>query len=219
MRKYDFSRDQHHFAIRIGIERPINEMVRNFFVPGEARLHLPRVSIGDFSAALTPPATFLAGDKVPFIYMRRGSVHFGSAEWGIDGHNGADLMTVQKAEGRSLGYPGLVPATFVDIALASQTTGTKEILRLHPPSGENLYVGCTYRPNSAGDAQMMVPLVCGSGRDIEPYADWQPLLIRIAGAPCRSHFDFLLRRDHGRLQVPSEFRTVTTEIISSAVAA
>jgi hypothetical protein len=219
MRKYDFSLDQHHFAIRIGIERPITDMVRNFSIRGEARLHLPRVSVGDFSASLAVPAIFLPGDQVPVIYMRRGSVHFGSAKWGIGGRNGADPQTVQNAEGRSLGYPGLVPATYVDMALAHEAVGRQEILRLRPAPGESLYIGCTYQPNNAGDAQTMAPLVCGAGGDIAPYADWQPLLIRIAGAPRQGHFDFLLRRHHGRLKAPSEARTVMTEVISLAAAA
>lgn len=219
MRKYDFSLDNHHFAIRIGIERPITGMVRNFSIPGEARLHLPRVSVGDFSASLAVPATFLPGNQVPFIYMRRGSIHFGSAKWGIDGRDGAGPLTVQNAAGRSVGYPGLVPATFVDMALAPKVTGAQEVVQLRSALGESLYIGCTYRPNSAGDAQTMAPLVCTAGRDIAPYSDWQPLLIRITGAPCESHFDFLLRRHHGRLKAPSETRTVTTELISSADAA
>jgi len=219
MHKYDFSRDQHHFAIRIGIERPVTNMVRNFCIPGEARLHLPRVSVGDFCTALAVPAYFLSGDKVPIIYMRRGSAHFGSAKWGIEDSYGATPISVQKAEGRSLGYPALIPATFIDMALEPQDAGKPEALRLRPAFGETLYIGCTYRGNSAGDAETVVPLVCGAGVNIAPNADWQPLLIRIAGAPCQSHFDFLLRRNHGRLQVPSEWGTVTTEIISLAVAA
>lgn len=219
MHKYDFSRDQHHFAIRIGIERPVTDMVRNFFIPGQARLHLPRVSVGDFCTALAVPAYFLSGDKVPVIYMRRGSVHFGSAKWGIEDRYGANPISVQKAERRSLGYPALIPATSIDMALEPQDAGKPEALRLRPAFGETLYIGCTYRGNPAGDAETVAPLVCGAGDDIAPYADWQPLLIRIAGAPRQGHFDFLLRRDHGRLQVPSESRTVKTEVISLAAAA
>jgi hypothetical protein len=219
MPKFDFSRDQHRFAIRIGIERPVTDMVRNFFVPGEARLHLPRVTVGDFCNALPVPTHFLSGDRVPLIYMRRGSAHFGSAKWGIEDRYGANPMSVQKAEGRSLGYPALIPATSIDMALERQDAGKPKALRLRPVFGETLYIGCTYRGNSAGDAETVAPLVCGAGADIAPYADWQPLLIQIAGAPRQSHFDFLMRRGNGRLQGPSESRTIETQVISLAAAA
>jgi len=168
MPKFDFSRDQHRFAIRINIERPVTDMVRNFFVPGEARLHLPRVTVGDFCNALAVPTHFLSGDRVPLIYMRRGSAHFGSARWGIEDRYGANPMSVQKAEGRSLGYPALIPATSIDMALEPQDAGEHKALRLRPVFGETLYIGCTYRGNSAGMRKLSPPSCVARALTLRP---------------------------------------------------
>lgn len=216
MAKYDLPPQQHQYQIRIGIDQPISEMSRSFFVHGEARIGLPRVSIGEFCADLLVPSQFLVGDKVPLIYLRRGMIHFGSARWGAINRDGEDVA-VQKVDGRSVGYPALIPATYIDLAIESGSSDkAPQAMRLRSGAGPHLFIGCAFRNDAYGDAQTVTPLVCHAGPDIRRHIEWQPVLIPIAGPPTREHFDFLARRNHSRLLSPSASRAIKAEIISLA---
>lgn len=214
MPKYDLLPDQNHYQIRIGIEWPITEMLRCFFVHGQARLGLPRVTVGEFCTSLTPPAQFLAGDEVPLIYLRRGLVHFGSARWGAIAPDGGHI-NVQQADGRSVGYPALIPATFVDLALSvAAPSEAPTAVRLRSGAGVPLFIASAFKNDTFGNAQTVFPIVCNAGDDIARYIEWQPVLLPIAGPPTMQHFDFLSRRGQSRLLVPSDSRVVKAQIIS-----
>jgi len=214
MFSYEFPRDQHLCQFRIGLEVPVADTSLNFFVPGHAQLGHPRVSVSEYCQGLKPPALFIPGDDIPLIYVRQGIVQFGKAKWGMVSPSGCAPVILRKAERRSLGFPAMIPASYIDL-VAIEGGGQPMAVRLRPrdPS-QHLYLGCAFIGNMAGDAQGVIPLICRAGGDIAPFADWQPLLIGIQRCPMEENFDFLLRKDNGRLQAPLPSGSVNAEFFS-----
>src|SRR5437868_7346882 len=65
MFNYEFPRDQRQCQFGIGLDVPVADMSRNFFVPGKAQLGFPRVAVSAFCQGITLPARFTVGDIVP----------------------------------------------------------------------------------------------------------------------------------------------------------
>ncbi len=115
--KYAHPFDLTRLHVRIGIEKPIADFARNFFVPGQFRCNFPRVTVEDAWGTLPVPHLLDQGERFPLLYVRRGIVHMGSANWGIPTERGASTQYYHGAERRTLGFPAMCPASFVDIAL------------------------------------------------------------------------------------------------------
>ena len=214
MFNYDFPRDQDLCQLRIGLDTSIIDVSRHFFIPGKAQLGLPRVTVGSFCAALATPAWFTAGDVVPLIYTRRGIVHFGKAKWGTSNRSGDLAVTLKKAERRSLGFPAIIPASFIDM-MGTDDAGVSRVVRLRSRKRHcHLFIGCTYSNNRLADAETVTPLICEAGEDVAPFLDWQPFLIAVKPYPTQENFAFLHRKDNGNLQAPLPQGSLDVEGVS-----
>jgi hypothetical protein len=218
MFNYELPRDQHLLQLRIGIERPIPQFARDFFIPGQPQRGLPLVTLSAEADKWPAPSTLASRGTVPLIHLRRGVIRFATAKWGAKTPDGDTTDLFRRAERRTLGFPALIPASFVDIALGPHhPVGDTHFLRVRSDSeAKNLYLGCTYTNDRLADAQTVKVLVLEAGPDFAPYVDWQPLLISVAAVPMLMNFDFLLGRDKGRLQRPSPSRSVKAEIVSAS---
>jgi hypothetical protein len=116
-----------------------------------------------------------------------------------------------------LGFPALIPASYVDLALgAEHPARTTHFLRIRPTGAENFYVGCRYSNDRLANAQTVTMLALEAGPDLVPHVNWQPLFILVAAVPMLMNFDFLIGRDRGRLQRPSPPGSIKAEIVSAS---
>jgi hypothetical protein len=211
---YDLPRDQKLLHASIGLERPMVETTKNFGVPGEARFNIPRLTVNQEYEALPIPHYASLGSTVPVIYMRSGYAKFGLAKWGNKSPSRETIDYFKKCERRALGFPALIPASFVDLFADGTTTEDGAIgVRLRALDGGPLYIGCTFLPSELNNAKSVAMLVRVPNENVAPYVNWQPLFIPIFGAPTLENFDFISRRDNGRLQVPSMPVPVTVETL------
>jgi hypothetical protein len=196
------SDSDHPSPIHIGIEKPISEFSTDFFIPGKAVLRLPRVAISDERTRFDLPAKFKPDEILPLIYLRGGHLVADMVPWGIRDARTGYKRYFQECRHGSIGYPGLCPASYLILATDPARYDRNTAIRVQTPEGSswNLYVGCFYQPDRQGVARSAVPMVCKAGRDLSPYMEWQPLFVRITPSPVQENFDFLLRRDKGRLQ-------------------
>jgi len=218
MFSYDLSRDQHRLRARIGIEAPMSEFTKNFFIPGQAHLKHPTISIAPEYKALPVPYIATLGSTVPVICMRNGSAQFGVAKWGAENQSLGTTDYFKECERGAVGLPGLIPASFIDYDVDAEKSDTNYSgVRLRAASGGNLFIACTYRYGEFGNAGFVMPLVCEPGEDIAPYIDWQIVLISMCPTPTASNFDFITRVNHKHLQTPSSHRSLKVEpLIKSA---
>src|SRR4029077_10367935 len=200
MLKIDVAGEQYRMHVRVGIEKPMLEFARNFVVPGQVRFGHPATSFSQTFQDFRLPASLAPGLAVPVILMQRGYIWFDVTKWGL--HDPlTSITTLFKACDRSgIGIPVLVPANFVDIGWDHDEGRTA--VRLRPHGDQNLYVGGMGKLGENGELDSVVPLVCEAGADIAPFIPWQPLLVSISCIPSDANFEFVMRRDNGRLQVP-----------------
>jgi hypothetical protein len=203
-KNYDVAREGHYLHARIGFEKPMGAFTTRFFMPGPQVPNLPRIAASRSYMNRIEPCVALAGSAVPFVYTRNSYVQFGVAHWGPDRPTGKNSDYFRNAETRGLGFAGMIPASFVDLAVDPENAADGAItVRLRPTLGDTLFIGCKYLANNLNEAASVTMLVSEPGPDIAPYADWQPIIIPVSLMPRTANSDFLFGRDRGRLQVPS----------------
>jgi hypothetical protein len=209
MFNYDLPQDQNRLHVRIGLEVSTSEITRRFVTQGEAYANRPRPAFTPEFTQLTVPLLAERGSKLPVVHARSGYVEFGVAEWGLPLTTG-EVEFFRKAERRSIGWPGLIPASFIEMATATaEATGPSSLLRV---GSHTMFIGCVVYPDQFGHARYVVPLVREAGRYIAPYADWEMLLVRIFSTPEPNNFSFILREDNGWLQVAESPRVSVEHI-------
>jgi hypothetical protein len=205
MLNYDLPKDQHRLQVRIGLEVPTSEIIKRFVTESEAYANRPRPAFTPEFNKLTVPLVAEPGSKVPVIYARSGYAQFGVATWGRPFTSGAHEF-FRKAERRAIGSPGLIPASWIEMATATEdATERSASLRIGP---HTMFIGCAIYPDQFGHARYVVPLVREAGRYIGPYADWELLLVRVFPNPDSNNFRFILRQDNGWLQVAESPRVL-----------
>jgi hypothetical protein len=211
---YDLSRDQNLLHASLGFERPMVEATKNFSVPGEVRHNIPRLTVAPEYEAFHIPCYAFREHLVPVIYMRSGYAKFGLAEWGKKNPSCEAVEYFRKCERRALGFPAVIPASFVDLFTDPTKTENDVIgVRLRALNGGLLYIGCTFLPDELNNAKSVALLVREPNENVAPYINWQPLFIPIVGGPSRESFDFISRHDNGWLQVPSAPMPVVVEML------
>ena len=211
-KNYDLTRDGHYLNARIGFEKPMGAFTTNFFMPGPAVPHLPRIAATGSYLDRTESCVATTGSYVPFVYGRSGYVQFSVAKWEPEKPTGKNTDHFRSAEPRSLGFPGMIPASFIDLALDPEDGEDDAIaVRLRSAVGDALFIGCRFAPNDLNNAVTLTVLVSEPGPDIAPYTDWQPVIIPVSFMPTTANSDFIFRRDHGRLQVPSPWGSLKVE--------
>jgi len=218
-KNYDVAREGHYLHARIGFEKPMAAFTTSFFMPGPQVPNLPRIAVSRSYLNWTKPCVVLAGSNVPFVYSRNSYAQFGVAHWGPNRPTGKNCDHFRNAETRALGFAGMIPASFVDLAVDPESAADGTIaVRLRPTLGDTLFIGCKYVTNNLNEAVSVTMLVSEPGPDIAPYADWQPIIIPVSFVPRIANSDFIFGRDRGRLQVPSAQGLVKAERIFGLVA-
>jgi hypothetical protein len=198
MFNYDLPKDQDRLHARICLEVSTSEITKRFVTQGEAYANRPRPTFTPEFRQLTVPLLAEGGSKVPVVHARSGYVEFGVAEWGLPITAG-ELELFRKAERRSIGWPGLIPASFIEMATTTaDAKGRSTLLRIGP---HTMFIGCVVYPDQLGRARYVVPLIREAGRYVAPYTDWEMLLVPIFSSPEPNNFRFILREDNGWLQV------------------
>jgi hypothetical protein len=199
---YDLTRDQHRLHARIGLQSPPSEIAKCFVTHGESVIGRPRAAFKSEFNGFSVPIIAEPGSRIPVIHMRSGYTQLGLAEWGNPLPSGL-RENFRKAERKSIGNPGVIPATHVDMAMLKAHADTEsqwEVFRVHP-AGELMFIGCSVVPDQFGHARYVIPLVRAAGRYIRPFADWEMLQLWMCASPEPSNFDFIMRKDNGWLQV------------------
>jgi len=182
------------------IEKPISEFSKNFFIPGQAPLHMPPVKpFRDLN--LSVPSHLKPGDAIPLIYVRGGIIIADLVPWGFKDKGTEETLYFRECTRDTIGYPSLCPTSYVDLMTDRNFDGEKSIVRVRNRN-QSLYVGCVYRQHSSAKAESVVPLMRPACKELVRYMERQPLFISIAPFPIQKNFDFLHRRDRGRLQRP-----------------
>jgi hypothetical protein len=205
---YDLPRDQHLLHARFGFTTPMSEVLKRFATPGEAMAGRPHPLVSPEFHQFDPSHIAEPGSPVPVVYMRAGYVQFGVTRW-------SENERFRKAERKTIGSPGLIPVSFVDIA--ANASPDVEAIRVHSYSGL-LFIGCAILPNSTGEAACAVPLIREASRTISAYSNWEPLCLYIAPTPVPKNFSFLRREDNGWLQVGDNCFGGKIEILESSSA-
>lgn len=209
MFNYDLPRDQHRLHARIGLEASASEITKRFATPGEAYANRPRPAFTPEFHQMALPLVAEPASKLRVVHARSGYVEFGVAEWGLPLASG-EVELFRKAERRSIGSPGLIPASFID--MATTTAGIEKQSSLLRIRSDLMFIGCVVYPDQFGHARHVLPLIREAGRYIAPYADWELLLVPIFSSPEPKNFRFILREDNGWLQVAASPRVTIEQI-------
>ncbi len=194
---YDLPRDQARLHARIGFETPMMDVLKRFVTHGEAVIGRPRPSATPEFERFQVPTLIGPNSRVPVIFMRSGYVRFGLGAWSaIEGDDQQHIF--RQAQRRQIGCPGLVPASFIEMAVP--TDQRWQILRIRR-NREPLFIGCMIIPGHLGDPAHVLPLVRAAGPELAKYVEWEMLRIPIHRSPCEENFAFISRVDRGQLQI------------------
>lgn len=185
------------FQMRVYLDRSIQEVAREFGDTPEAATVTPRV------ADLALGGVYGPDGIVPIIKPAYGRFSFETAKWGY--RRGDGVKHFELCTGQTLGYPVLVPATSIEI---EDRDGP---VRLTDAHGGILYVGCMGFEPPTHATTYFIPLVLEAGPDIEPYSDWQPLLIPVQAIPKPGVEAFLSSEGAGHLRKPSDAGSISVE--------
>jgi hypothetical protein len=189
---------------RIGFDQPLSELTRGF-VDGVVRNSVPRATVSlDYQGVSTALAGEIAepGDVLPVIHMRNGYTNFGVADWGRPETTASGREFFHQARTTGVGNPGLIPLSFIDIWTAPASGKVERSpVRLRAASG--LFLACQCWSGIHGQPGAVTPLVKAAGERIMPFSDWEPVFVHISPEVRLENWDFLMRRDNGRLQMDS----------------
>jgi hypothetical protein len=197
--------DQISLQMRINVSGSLHEYAKDFAAAGPGAISI------DPACYDLKQGSYGKGDYIPIVRLDHGGISFEVAHWGVGGP-GQAVEYFRECSGQSLGYPALIPASFVEIM------GRGDAVRLTDYDGKNLYLAAMYFQSSRGAPISVVPLIRGAGPDIAPYSDLQPLLIPIQALPRSGIRAFIDPQDGApHLRRASLAGTIKIENVSAAI--
>lgn len=204
MFKFSFPAEHDRLHARIGFAPPWPDL-SPFAEPGVTQNSSPRLMVTpDFRAfdvwhteGLRSP-----GETLPVIHMQSGYTRFGVARWGRKSAEvPGGIEFYRPATGTALGNPGLIPASSIELwTSASANLDGRSSIRFCLAGGRKIYLACQCWPNEWGEIAAVSLLVRESESVVALHSDWEPVLVRMSPSPALENWDFLMRRDNGRLQ-------------------
>lgn len=174
------------------------EVAEHFFIRGKSVFGHPRPTFtpqfNQFSPSFGGP-----GAPIPIIYKRGAYTEFGVAVWGHQRNDGR-AEYFRDAQHRSLGYPGLIPASSILIPVVDDGVSWDSV-RISPIVGSVLFIGCVFIPDPLGHAYSAMPLVREASPAMAEHSDWEMLRLPILPHPHAENFRFMNGADKGLLQV------------------
>jgi hypothetical protein len=221
MLSFELPRDQHLVTAGIGFENSLLDCSKAFISPGQTLVGHPRGKVSGNYKAFPVPNYASPGGTVPVIYWSSGFTRFEVVKWGIEDRS---LRTVdylrQVRLQSSIGFPAIIPASFVDIGPSEKPAdGDSGAVRLRPRQGEYLYIACAYRTDERSTAAAVSLLACEPGPDIKAYVNWQPILIPILDNLSLRNFDFITPHNNRQFVAPSPQGTLLVERLTTPTAA
>ncbi|MBV9570786.1 MAG: hypothetical protein JO056_06060 [Alphaproteobacteria bacterium] len=198
MLSHDLSQEFDGLHARIQFAFTHEEVTEHFFIRGKSVSGHPRPAFtpqfNQFSSPFSSP-----GSLIPVIHKRGAYIEFGVGTWG---HQRDDERAeyFRDAQHRSLGYPGLIPASSILIPVVNDGVSWDSV-RISPIAGSVLFIGCVFVPDQLGHAHSVMPLIRKAGPAMAEHSDWEMLRLPILPHPHDENFRFMNGADKGRLQV------------------
>jgi hypothetical protein len=188
-------------GMRIRVETPLSSFTSDFALAGPGAIWT-----SPSCESITLPGSFGPTDALPIARADNGRIVFEAAAWG-HGRQDASTQYWERCAGQSLGYPGLIPASSLEI---SSFAGHFRVSSL---AESNLYVACRYVQDRRGAPIRAVILAKKAGTDMAPICSWEPLLIPVHALPNPGVLDFLSPQGAPHLRRSSPVGSLRIELL------